>query len=305
VEAFHRELDACMLPSRDPRGRGAITPMPFKFALLFMLMMSIHPVSLLAQTPTTNVSVAARSLPKGLEVKDVGPRTYRFAVDYHNANSRGEVFQRQRLIGEYTRGLPGGEVGWKNVTEATAQGETAHYGEPQKREFMEGFRYRNDLGSTFAPDFFKGFPVMAFMERNLVWDTGMIEMFGQNYFDQLKLNEPYHAISNMDANIPGGGRFTNRDVVLKWIGQSERNGQECALIQYQAFFNPIDLSIAGMSMKGRSDYWGEIWVSLTTKQIEYGTLYESVVADMQLPGQATTQLVNIFRIGTFEPVPTK
>jgi len=27
-----------------------------------------------------------------------------------------------------------------------------------------------------------------------------------------------------------------------------------------------------MNLKGRSDYWGEIWVSLTTKQIEYGTL---------------------------------
>jgi len=201
--------------------------------------------------------------------------------------------------------LPGGEVAWKNVTEATAQGETAAYGEPQKREFMEGFRYHNDIGSTFAPDFFKVFPPMAFMERNLVWDTGMIEMFGQNYFAQLKLNEPYHAIRNEDAKIPGAGKFTNRDVVLKWIGQSWRNGQECAVIQYQAFFNPIDLSVTGMKMKGRSDYWGEIWVSLTSKQVEFGTLYESVVADMQLPGQATPQLVNIFRIGTLEPLTGK
>jgi hypothetical protein len=267
-------------------------------------MMTINPGSLLAQEPTT-APLAARGLPKGLEVKDAGPRTYRFAVDYHNANSRGEIFQRQRLIGEYTRGLPGGEVAWKNVTEATAQGETAPYGEPQKREFMEGFRYPNDLGRTFAPEFFRGFPPMAFMERNLVWDTGMIEMFGQNYFDHLELNEPYHAISHMDAKLPGEGTFTNRDVVLKWIGQSRRNGQECALIQYQAFFNPIDLSVGGMRMKGRSDYWGEIWVSLRTKQIEYGTLYESVVADLELPGQATPQLLNIFRTGTFEPVPAK
>jgi len=279
--------------------------MPVKFAVLFILMMTIHPGSLLAQEPSARLSVATSRLPKGLKVTDLGPRPYRFRVDYHNANSRGEIFQRQRLIGEYTRGLPGGEVAWKNVTEASAQGETAPFGEPQKREFMEGFRYRDDVGGTFAPEFFKGFPATAFMERNLVWDTGMIEMFGQNYFEKLQLNEPYHAISNTDLQIPGAGRFTNRDVVLKWIGQSRRNGQECALIQYQAFFNPIDLSIAGMTMKGRSDYWGEIWVSLTTKQIEYGTLYESVVADLQLPGQASPQLVNIFRIGTFEPVPAK
>jgi hypothetical protein len=277
--------------------------MSIKFAVLLILMVTVVPGSL-AQAQKHGPNGATWKLPK-LDVKDAGLRTYRFVVDYNTANGRGEISQRQRMTGEYTRGLPGGEVLWKNVTQATAQGESGPYSEPQKRDFMEGFRYHNDLGSTFAPDFFKVFPPMAFMERNLVWDTGMIEMFGQNYFDQLKLNEPYHAISNMDANIPGAGTFTNRDVILKWIGESKRNGQACAVIQYQAFFNPLALSGTGFSLKGRSDYWGEIWVSLSTKQIEYGTLYESVVGDMQLPGQAEPQLVNIFRIGTLEPVTAK
>ena len=277
--------------------------MSIKFAVLLILMVNVVPGSL-AQAQKQGPNGATWSLPK-LDVKDSGPRTYRFVVDYNNANGRGEISQRQRMTGDYTRGLAGAEVVWKNVTQATAQGENGPYSEPQKRDFMEGFRYRNDLGSTFAPDFFKTFPPMAFMERNLVWDTGMIEMFGQNYFDQLKLNEPYHAISNMDANIPGAGTFTNRDVVLKWIGESKRNGQDCAVIQYQAFFNPLELSGTGFSLKGRSDYWGEIWVSLVTKQIEYGTLYESVVGDMQLPGQAAPQLVNIFRMGTLEPITAK
>jgi hypothetical protein len=170
---------------------------------------------------------------------------------------------------------------------------------------MEGFRYRNDLGETMKPEFFKGFPPMAVMERNLVWDTGMIEMFGQNYFDQLKLNEPHHILSKQDIDIPGVGKFQNRDVVLQWIGRSERNGQDCAVIRYQAFFNPLDLVIGGFAMKGRSDYWGEIWVSLATKQIEYGTLYESVVADMKLPGQDRPQLINVFRSGVLEPISAK
>ena len=55
-------------------------------------------------------------------------------------------------------------------------------------------------------------------------------------------------------------------------------------------------------LTGRSDYWGEIWVSLATKQIEYSTLYEVVVGEMKLPDQDSTQVVNVFRIGTFEPV---
>ena len=252
-----------------------------------------------------SLSAPVWSLPQGAIVKDNGPRTYRFTVDYSTANTRGEVILRQRITGDYTRGLAGGEVLWKNVTQADATGATAPFSTAQKRDFMEGFQYRNDPGRTMKPDFFKGFPPTAVMERNLVWDTGMFEMFGQNFFDRLKLNEPYHSGSDEDITMSGVGTFHNRDVVLEWIGRSRRNGQECALIIYQAFFNSLEIANGGMTLKGRSDYWGEIWVSLATRQIEYGTLHEIVVADLKPAGQDTTQAVNVFRNGTFEPVDTK
>lgn len=242
------------------------------------------------------------TLPQGTTVKDSGPRTYRFTVEYNTANSRGETFRRQRLTGEYTRGLPNGEVMWKNVSELDAEGSSGNFGAAQKREFMEGFRYKNDLAATFQPDFFKSFPPMAVLERNLVWDTGMIEIFGQNFFQQLKLNEPVHTSANEDIAMPGVGVFQNRDIVLEWIGKSQRNGQECALIRYQAFFNPLAVEAGGMSLKGRSDYWGEIWVSLATKQIEYGTIYETVVGDMKPPGSNAVQMLHILRSGALELV---
>jgi len=244
-------------------------------------------------------------LPQGMSVKDNGPRTYRFTVDYNSANTKGEMVYRQRIAGEYTRGLAGGEVEWHNVTQAQAVGATAPFGAAEKRDFMEGFRYHNDIASTMKPDFFKGFPPTAVVERNLVWDTGMIELFGQNYFEHLKLNEPYHAVTDQDVNMPDVGTFHNRDIVLEWVGRSERNGQDCALISYQAFFNPLQIVNGGMTLTGRSDYWGDIWVSLATKQIEYATIEEVVVGEMKPPGQDTTQVINIFRIGILEPVITK
>jgi hypothetical protein len=245
------------------------------------------------------------NLPQGTSVKDSGPRTYRFVVDYNTANTKGELVFRQRVTGEYTRGLSDGDVMWKNVTMANAVGATAPFGAAQKSEFMEGFRYHNGTANTMAPDFFKGFPPTAVMQRNLVWDTGMIEMFGQNHFDELRLNEPHQILSNQDMKIPDVGTFSNHNVVLEWIGRSQRNGQECALIKYQAFFNPVQIATGGMTLIGRSDYWGEIWVSLATRQIEYSTLNESVVGEMKLPGQDTPQVVNIFRSGIFEPVDAK
>jgi len=181
---------------------------------------------LLAQTLLAqSLSAQTWNLPQGTAVKDNGPRTYRFSVDYNTANTKGEIMRRQRLTGEYTRGLAGGEVMWKNVAQAEADGATAPFAAAQKRDFMEGFRYRNDLPSTLNPEFFKGFPPTAVFERNLVWDTGMIEVFGQGSFERLKLNEPYHLASNHDVNMPDVGIFRNHDVVLEWIGYSQRNGR--------------------------------------------------------------------------------
>jgi hypothetical protein len=253
-----------------------------------------------------SVSAQNWTLPQGTTVKDNGLHTYRFTVDYNTANTKGEMLVRQHLTGEYTRGLPNGEVMWKSVTQSDAiGGATAPFAAAQKRDFMEGFRYQNDLGNTMKPDFFKGFPPTAVFERNLVWDTGMIEMFGQGYFNHLKLNEPYHVVSDQDVNMPGVGTFHNHDIVLEWIGRSQRNGQDCALIRYEAFFNPVEIVNGGMTLKGRSDYWGQIWVSLATKQIEYGTINESVVGEMKLSGQDTTQVINLFRIGILEPINAK
>jgi hypothetical protein len=48
-------------------------------------------------------------------------------------------------------------------------------------------------------------------------------------------------------------------------------------------------------MKGPSHYWGNIWVSLSDKQIEHATLREIVSAEMQFPGQTGKQVMSITR----------
>ena len=246
-------------------------------------------------------------LPQDLPVKDNGPRAYRFTVDYTTSDTKGQIIHWQRVVGDYTRALPGGDAIWKNVMVAESNGPDEIRGQAQKREFMEGFRYHNSpgAGDSMKPDFFKGFPATAVLERNLVWDAGMIEMFGQNYFEHLTLNEPYRAVSSEEMNLPGVGKFQNRNVELTWTGRSQRNGQDCAVIGYSAYFNPLEIANAGMTLKGRSHYWGEIWVSLTTKQIEYATLQEDVLGELKLAGQDSMQVISVFRSGVFEPIAKK
>jgi hypothetical protein len=254
-----------------------------------------------AQSPSSQTW----DLPHGTTVKDLGARTYHFSVIYYSANRTGDVIHRQQVTGDYTRGLPNGDVEWSNVFDAQVDGPAAPFPATPKLDFMQGFRYRNDMGATMSPDFFKSFPPSAVMERNLVWDTGMFEAFAENYFDQLKLNVPLHTGQDQEVKMPDVGTFHNRDVVLEYVGRSQRNGQDCALIDYRAFFNPLQLATGGVTIQGRSDYWGEIWVSLATKQIEYATINEEVSGEMKLPGQDAPQPLSVFRIGSFEPVPEK
>jgi hypothetical protein len=244
-----------------------------------------------AQTPTGSDPLSR--LPAGLQVKDGGPRTYRFTCDYFPLDVKGNpAGPTQRLAGDYTRGLPGDKVRWTNVT---ANG--------QKREFMEGFTYRlSDRENSSKAEFFQGFPAMAFQERSLAWDTIMLESFGQGSFDKLSLNAPYR-MAPSTVPLAGGGEFENKNVELTWIGVSRRNGQQCALIDYSAFFNKVSIKTAGFELTGRSHYWGQIWVSLSTKQIEYATLYEDVLGEMTLGGQPAPRIVNVFRKGVFERLP--
>ena len=244
------------------------------------------------------------SLPQGKAVKDTGPRTYRFIVDHTVTDTTGQVVQRQRVSGDYTRGLPDAGAMWKNVTVAQSNGPAELAGAGQKREFMEGFRYRRSAGwldDTMKPEFFKALPATAVFERNLIWDTGMLEMFGQEQFEHLRLNAPYRVLSSQDVHMPGIGTFHNRDVWLTWVGRSRRNGVDCAVIEYRAFFNPLEIANGGMTLKGRSHYWGAIWVSLSTKQLEYATLREDVLGEMTLAGEAP-RVISVFRNGVFEPL---
>ena len=101
-----------------------------------------------------------------------------------------------------------------------------------------------------------------------------------------------------DVPLAGAGSFQNRQIELTWLGLSRRNGELCALIQYRAFLNKLKINLGDTHLKGKSSYWGEIWVSLEDKQIEHATLYEDVL--LETPRPPGSQLVSVFREGILE-----
>ena len=229
------------------------------------------------------------------------PRMWRFTCDYYNMDIKGNLMNRQRYSALYTRGLPDDRVRWSGVTLSSAGAWSGDFGPAQKQEFMDGFSYRHaDAVNMTAPDFFHGFPPMAMQQRNLVWDTHMIEDFAAE-LDRLKLGVPYHVPDTSEVPLAGVGTFRHRDLQLVLSGTSERNGQKCALIDYRALFNTLEGKAPGFALVGRSDYWGQIWVGAVSKQVEYATLYEEVSGELTLQGQEKPMNIVVVREGTFEP----
>lgn len=236
------------------------------------------------------------TLPKNLELKDE-LQTFKVTTTHYNGDIFGNFFNKQQVYGEYTRGLPGGKVKWNNVTFAMSisPNREAEFPEGTPIKYMEDFTYVPGPDMVNA-DKFETFTDYSAFTKNLVWDMLGIEGFAWAYWDQLRLNEPFSDPElNGKVDLAGEGYFENKDIQLTWTGVSKRNGELCAVIDYRTMNNPLEVKADGMDMKGRSHYWGTIWVSLEDKQIEHAVLYEDVIMEMVLPGQTQKSIMNATR----------
>jgi len=258
------------------------------------------------ETPSMiqNADAQLSHLPTDLKLREDQPQKYKLTFDYLYLDTLGNPTGKERVSGEYTRALPNGKVKWNSVRIAKAKAFDQPFPDAEAQNYMEGFTYQlSRRADMLKKEFFPGFPEIEIKSKNLVWDMHMIEEFAWDYFDRLELNQPY-AIQSQPEDVPlaGAGTFQNRRIELTWVGLSKRNNEICALIQYQALMNKFTTSMMNMAFQGRSHYWGDIWVSLKDKQIEYATLTEDVLVEFKLPGQGqgAKRITGVLRRGTVE-----
>jgi hypothetical protein len=238
--------------------------------------------------------------PGDLVLHEVVPQRYHIVADYFNKDLYGNFLNKMRVSGDYTRGLEGGKAKWNNVYIANADRLKASFPQGEKQEFMENFTYIPSEKMLLESSF-ENFPQQLVQLKNLVWDMMGIEAFAWVYLDSLKLNRSIRAsVINGQVEMDGIGVFENRDIRLRWTGITEMNREICAVIEYLAMDNPLNVEFGDFKMKGRSHYWGTVFVSMEDKQIEHAYMYEDVVMDMNLPGQPDNQLINTTREIVFE-----
>jgi len=231
------------------------------------------------------------ALPAGLRLIEKTPQKYLMTVVYYNKDIYGNFSDKTQVSGEYTRGLDEGYVKWNNVGIAGSKQQDGIFPEAQKQEYMENFTYKpaEDMMNESAFGALPANNPWDFHVKNLVWDMMGLEAFAWGFYDSLKLNQ-YIVWENINGKVDlsGSGYFENKNIKMILAGITKMNGEICAVVQFLAMDNPlqIETEMSGMKIyfKGRSHYWGNVLVSLEDKQIEQAVLFEDVVMKINIPG---------------------
>ena len=145
---------------------------------------------------------------------------------------------------------------------------------------------------------FKDFPPSpeAVLSRNLIWDMMAIEGFAWDHNDSLELNKPYNIRgSGGEFSMADIGTYSHTNIQLLWTGISAFNDELCAVIEFTATDNRIEMEIAGLKTKGTEQYWGTIWISLKTKLIENAVMYGGTIQEIEVAGMQNKFLVKTIR----------
>ncbi len=243
------------------------------------------------------ISNPLQNLPDKWQLEVHQPISYLVTTTHYDYSMMGPFLNKTQITGRYSRSNADGPVKWNQVAIAQSQNMESPFEKGLAQPVMENFTYipsekmMEEANYTHFPQ-----DATAHLLKNLVWDMMGFEFFAWAFTDSLQLNQEYRPVeANSKIDLAGEGTFENKDIRLTWMGTTLKNNQPCAIIKFSVLNNPLSVNSEHLKLKGRSHYWGNVYVALDSKQIEYAELYEDVIMDLILTGQVNPQRLNTIR----------
>lgn len=236
-------------------------------------------------------------LPAGKPENNGTIQKYRMTAVYINRDQYGKFTGKLKVTGDYSRGFKDDSVTWNNVFISNSDSFSDSFPEGKKQDYMENIKYVPS-DQMIKEEAFKDFPASTenVFARNLIWDMLTFDTYAWNFSNNLKINEPYVVNdASFEFNIAEIGKYKHNKILVCWKGISELNGQLCAVIDFNAIDNIVELSMPAVRTKGTEQYWGTVWVSLKTKDIEKGLMYSGTNQEIEVPGMKDKFLINTIR----------
>jgi hypothetical protein len=229
---------------------------------------------------------------------------YRMTAVYTNRDLYGNFTGKTKVSGEYIRGLENGNVRWNNVFISTSNKLAEPFPEGKKQEYMENMTYVPS-SKMLEKESFKNFPagVETVFVKNLIWDMGAVEDFAWKFRDSLKLNKFYVIRPDKESfDMADVGKYSHNNIQIRWAGVSEVNNELCAVIEYRAVDNLLEIDLGQIKGKGTEQYWGTTWISLKTGIIQYADTYSGTIQEIQVKGMDNKFLVKTIREITVDKI---
>jgi hypothetical protein len=249
-----------------------------------------------AQNDKAFIDKYMKRLPGTLPVSKEAQK-YNMTAVYINRDLYGNFTSKTRITGDYSLGFRGDTVCWNNVYISGSPKFEEPFSKGTKVEYIENFRYVPS-DEMLKPEAFRNFaptPENIFA-RNLIWDMYSLETFAFKYLDSLKLNEEF-ILPDIKGEFAMSeiGKYLHEKISIKWKGVTEFGGGLCAIIDFTADDNKIEMNMAQIKTKGTEQYWGSILISLRTKSIEYAEMYGGTIQEIEVAGMKDKFLVKTIR----------
>lgn len=257
---------------------------------MFLVISSI----LNAQSEKTVYRKYLRELPR---VHKKAEQKYRMTAIYTNRDLYGNFTGKMKIEGDYTTGLQDDSAKWNNVFISASNNFSGTFPAGVKQDYMENMKYVPS-SKMLDKESFEKFPANtnSVFAKNLVWDMMAIEEYAWKFTDSLKLNRDFVIHPKKASFEMGGvGNYSHNDIQIRWTGISEMNNELCAIIEYRAIDNLLEINMDQIKGKGTEQYWGTTWISLKTGLIEFADTYSGTIQEIEVKGMNNKFLAKTIR----------
>ena len=270
--------------------------------LIYFLSLFLVSGSLQAQTGTLESYLLMN--PSDIIPASSSDQVYDVTLKWQNLDAiNGNHFNCNVLTANYIVGSNHDSVRWNNVRLGQIRDFAQQEYETSSLHALNGFTYQANSAEFLKENFYRDISAdQRDLVKWLVSDAAQMQGLANYIFDSLEFNRELYPtlLNDYDIEFEDWVTFSSRYQKLIWSGITRYNGEPCAMVRFESLYNPVKIDNDQMKVSGRSLYYGEMWISLTDKQVEYASMVEDVVFKLGSSLFPDEQLVDLQREVIFD-----
>jgi len=248
---------------------------------------------------SNNIDAFIAIKPAQIPIAKPSIQVYDVSLKWQNLDAlSGTKFNCNEINANYSISADNENVSWNNVFSSTIKDFNSEATDRKALSAFNNFTYKALNTDFLRNDFYKSIPVEnRDLAKWLVSDAIQMQALAWYVFDSMTFNKKFVPLllKDYDVKFEDWVTFTSRYQKLIWDGITTYNDEICAVVKFESYYNPLEINNQDMSLKGRSLYWGEMWISLSDKQVEYSKMFEDVVFRLKSTAFPQEQLLDLQR----------